>query len=163
MGSGATVNAVGGTAIGQGATVNVGATGAVAIGQGSVATDPNTVSFGSPGNERRLTNVAPGIAGTDAVNLDQLQAVQSRDMAYTHSQVQRAYGGVAMAFALTAVSPTLAPGEQAVSGGAGYFKGESGFSFRYVARPSDRWFLGAGMAVSGLGDVGGSAGVGYKW
>ena len=44
----------------------------VAIGSGSVASGPDTVSFGAGGLLRRLTNVAPGTNGTDAINLSQL-------------------------------------------------------------------------------------------
>ena len=40
----------------------------VALGQGSVANEANTVSVGSVGNERRITNVADPIRGTDAAN-----------------------------------------------------------------------------------------------
>src|SRR5262249_1169465 len=36
---------------------------------------PNTVSIGAPGAERRITNVAPGISQTDAVNVGQLSSV----------------------------------------------------------------------------------------
>ncbi|WP_250471379.1 hypothetical protein [Caballeronia sp. GAFFF1] len=55
------------TAIGNGSK----ATGnnSVALGSGSVAGEDNTVSIGSAGNERRLTNVAPGVNGTDAANM----------------------------------------------------------------------------------------------
>ncbi|HEX2352549.1 MAG TPA: hypothetical protein VHJ16_07200, partial [Xanthobacteraceae bacterium] len=42
------------------------ATNSVAVGQGSVASAPNTVSVGAPGGERRITNVAPGVAPSDA-------------------------------------------------------------------------------------------------
>src|SRR5690606_32820414 len=45
----------------------------VALGQGSVADRDHTVSVGSAGNERQITNVAAGTEGTDAVNLDQLE------------------------------------------------------------------------------------------
>src|SRR5262249_12587663 len=48
-----------------------------AIGAGSLANAPNTVSFGSPGNERRLTNVAAGINPTDAVNVSQLSSLSA--------------------------------------------------------------------------------------
>ena len=80
------VNATGGTAIGEGAVVAAGATNAVALGNGSLATQPNTVSFGGPtvGN-RRLVGIASGTSSNDAANF---------------GQVRRAYSGVAMAFAL---------------------------------------------------------------
>jgi len=88
MGNGASA-ANGGAAYGDGATAtaslataigpNASATGAnsVAIGSNSVATAANTVSFGSPGHERTLTNVAPGLlspTSTQAVNGSQLYA-----------------------------------------------------------------------------------------
>ena len=42
-----------------------------------MATLANTVSFGTAGNERRLTNVAAGINQTDAVNVSQLSSFNS--------------------------------------------------------------------------------------
>jgi len=140
-------NATYATAIGYGAKVGANGKNSVAIGANSVADAPNTVSFGSPGNERRLTNVANGVNNTDAAN---------------YGQVKRAYSGVAMAFAMTAASPSLAPGEQAVSMGVGAFKSETGVSLRYEARPTNQVFVGAGVALSN-GDLGGSAGIGFKW
>jgi len=53
-----------------GAGASAGANGA-AIGPGSVAA-ANTVSVGTAGGERRITNVAAGVAPTDAVNVSQL-------------------------------------------------------------------------------------------
>jgi len=46
----------------------------VALGADAVATRSNTVSVGKKGGERQITNVAAGTAGTDAVNVDQLNA-----------------------------------------------------------------------------------------
>lgn len=47
----------------------------MALGAGSIASQANTVSVGSSGNERRVTNVAAGISPTDAVNVGQLNSV----------------------------------------------------------------------------------------
>ncbi len=66
----------------------------VALGAGSVADQPNTVSVGSYGNERRITNVAPGIYSTDAVNMSQLWD--------THDKMNR-LGATAMA--MTGLAP----------------------------------------------------------
>jgi len=55
--------------------------GAVALGQGSVADQANTVSVGSAGNERRVTNVAAGVAATDAANVGQMQAGDAATLA----------------------------------------------------------------------------------
>jgi trimeric autotransporter adhesin len=43
-----------------------------------VADRANTVSVGSAGSERQITNVAAGVEGTDAVNVNQLNAVASQ-------------------------------------------------------------------------------------
>lgn len=76
MGEGATVGAASGTALGQGSSVT--AKGAVALGQGAVANQADTVSVGNATQQRRIVNVAAGTAGTDAVNVSQLDAgVQS--------------------------------------------------------------------------------------
>jgi autotransporter adhesin len=60
------------TAIGHGAQAT--ASNSVALGAGSIADRPNTVSVGFPGGERIIANVAPGYFGTDAVNVNQLNA-----------------------------------------------------------------------------------------
>ena len=66
------------------------------IGAGSVASEANSVSVGSPGKERTITNVAPGVSPTDAVNVAQLQGVQQN----INDVARAAYSGVAMAGAL---------------------------------------------------------------
>ena len=70
LGQGASAGGTG-TAVGQGAS----ATGnsSIAIGAGSTAVADNVVSIGRAGAERRIVNVAPGVNGTDAVNVNQLQ------------------------------------------------------------------------------------------
>lgn len=88
IGSGSTATGDSATAIGQGSQAvgsNSTAIGAgavaignnsVALGQGSAAVEDNTVSVGNSttGMTRRITNVAPGIAPTDAVNVEQFLA-----------------------------------------------------------------------------------------
>ena len=68
----------------------------------------------------------------------------SNSDAATFGQLKKAYSGIAMAFAQAAVAPSLAPGEQSISGGAGYFQNTWGLNFKYEARPSDKWFIGCG-------------------
>ena len=74
-GAGAQAGGSGSVAVGNGATAS--ATGSVALGSGSVATQANTVSVGSTTVQRRIVNVAPGTAGTDAVNLNQMRAADT--------------------------------------------------------------------------------------
>ncbi|MFM0430200.1 YadA-like family protein [Paraburkholderia aspalathi] len=81
LGNLATAGATNSVALGQGAVVNADASGSVALGQGSIADRANTVSVGSAGAERQITNVAAGVQGTDAVNVDQLNAVANQGAA----------------------------------------------------------------------------------
>ena len=165
---------IGSTAIGNGATVTAAAGNSVALGQGSVATAPGTVSFGTPGSERRLTNVAAGVNPTDAVNFGQFTtAVNGINASLTdlngqtnalRNQNRRTEGGVAMALAAATVHLPLEPGEYGLVGGVGVFRSETGFSAKFEGRPSERFVIGAsiGITTSG-GSVGAAAGIGYKF
>jgi trimeric autotransporter adhesin len=72
VGSLASSNVLNGTALGQ--TAHVTADNAVALGQGSLADRANAVSVGTSSATRQIINVAAGTAGTDAVNLNQLNS-----------------------------------------------------------------------------------------
>ena len=76
--------------------IDAGPTGGVALGFGATTTGSMTVSFGTAGGERRLTNVAAATAGTDAVNLDQMTAA-----------ISAAGGGVTQAYVDNADAATL--------------------------------------------------------
>ena len=60
-------------ALGRTASVTAAGLNSVALGAGSVADAANTISVGSATAQRRITNVAEGTQGTDAVNFGQLQ------------------------------------------------------------------------------------------
>lgn len=72
--------------------IDAGAGGAIMMGYDATSSGLNTVSFGSSDAERRLTNIAAGIDGTDAVNLNQLNAalatVGTGPLAVTNADVQ---------------------------------------------------------------------------
>ena len=156
----ASAQAAGGVALGNGATVQSAATNAVALGAGSIASAPNTVSFGTPGNERRLTNVAPGVNPTDAVNLNQLNTMFNT----AQDDIRRANGGVAMALGAATVQLPLEVGEMGVVGSVGIFRGDTAFNFKYQMRPTEDITFGVGVGVTTHGgNVGASAGIGYKW
>lgn len=76
LGYGSYADGFASTAIGAGAKAD--AAGSVALGAGSVASEAGTVSVGNSEYQRRIVNVAPGIYGTDAVNMNQLRTVDSK-------------------------------------------------------------------------------------
>ncbi len=85
LGQAASATGENATALGRGAQST--GVNSVALGQGSVdAGRANTVSVGSIGGTRTVSNVATGTLGTDAVNLDQLNGVAALSNA-TQGQV----------------------------------------------------------------------------
>jgi trimeric autotransporter adhesin len=131
FGDGAVATGSNATALGTNASAT--ATNSVAIGSGSTNTVANTVSFGSAGNERRLTNVAAGINATDAVNVRQLQSTvagfQSQIGGLQNeitSNQQEARRGIVAAVAVAPVLMPSAPGKTTVAVNTGYYRGETG-------------------------------------
>lgn len=140
----------------------------VAIGPGSVADRDNTISFGSAGAERQLTNVAPGVAATDAVNLGQAQALAGnaaqqaiqQSNAYTDRQVQaldektqKQMAGVgALAMASSALVPNArAEGNSSISMAVGTYGGENAIAAGVNYYASNQILLNAKVAVTSAG------------
>ncbi|MFC0690752.1 YadA family autotransporter adhesin, partial [Paraburkholderia humisilvae] len=156
LGANTTASGSGATAIGANATA--GGKGSVALGMNSVANEANTVSVGSPGNERRITNVAPGLSGTDAVNMSQLMNVQSgiNDLA------RKAYSGIAAATALTMIPEVDKDKTIAVGIGGGSYEGYSAGAIGINVRLTENLKMKAGVGVSAASRTYGG-GLSYQW
>ncbi|HWW06208.1 YadA family autotransporter adhesin, partial [Collimonas sp.] len=99
IGAGTSVTASNGVAIGAGSTADrAGLSGAKeSFSNTAVSSTQGAVSVGSAGNERQITNVAGGTQATDAVNVRQLQAVQSGGVHYdTNTDGSTNYSSVTM-------------------------------------------------------------------
>lgn len=116
---------------------------AVALGQGSVATGANTVSVGDAesGLTRKITNVAPGTAPTDAVNVGQLDAAVSR----LEDKIDRT-GAIAMAASQIHLPAGFANGLGVGAGGQG---GQSALALGYVGTLRDNVTVRLTAGVSG--------------
>ena len=136
----------------------------VALGANSVATQPNTVSVGAPGSERRITNVAAGVAPTDAVNVSQLGQIQASVNNQINQIASVAYTGIAMSMAMSgSYLPNLEPGEKALGVGVGTYQGYNAYalSFKSLSQSGNTSW---GFSVSTDGTQwGANVGVGYKW
>lgn len=132
------------------------------------ATNPDgSVNYGqvmlgngqAPGGTR-ISNLAPGVLPTDAVNMNQLNQVRSQ----VGDVARIAYSGTAMAFAMSGTYlPTLSPGEKTVGVGVGSYKGYSALALTFKALTGDgRLSWGAGVSTTGK-EWGFNAGVGWKW
>ncbi|WP_322026023.1 YadA-like family protein [Burkholderia sp. BCC1977] len=162
IGAGSKVSADDGTALGHGATVSSGATNSVALGNGSKATEANTVSFGSDGQERRLVNVADGINKTDAVNKGQLDRALGGMQGQINDMSRNAYSGIAAATALTMI-PGVDPGKTLSFGiGGGSYKGYQAVAMGGEARITENLKMRAGVGLSSGGNTFG-VGASYQW
>src|SRR5690606_34431614 len=127
----------------------------VAIGSGSTTSAANTVSVGSTGNERRITHVAPGVSGTDAVNRDQLHAAISglggASQRYTDKQIVslrvETAGGIAAAAAMIHVQPSVV-GKTAMGVGVGHYGGQTAFRLSLARAPQEGMLLSFGAAAT---------------
>ncbi|MGU3626877.1 YadA family autotransporter adhesin [Comamonas sp. C24C] len=162
IGSGANAQAPGATALGQGAeagtsgtAIGNGATAqapnSVALGANSVADRPDSVSVGSVGNERTLTNVANGTRPTDAVNKQQLDQVG-----------RNASRGIAAATALSMV-PDVDIGKKGMVGvGVANFGGQTALALGAKARITESVKASIGVGVAGS-KVTVGVGAGFQW
>lgn len=143
-----------------GARANVSGNNSVALGADSVATRNNTVSVGSVGSERTVSNLAAGVYGTDAVNLNQLQATE-----------KKLSSGIAAAMAMT--TPVIHPGKSnAVALGVGYYNQAGAvslnlahkFSEEIVATASGSYgFNSQSTSVGSNNDFGARASLSYSF
>jgi autotransporter adhesin len=157
VGSGAQASGSGSSALGANATAS--APNSVALGAGSVAAESNSVSVGSPGNERTITNVAPGVNPTDAVNVAQLQGVQQN----VNNVARAAYSGVAMAGALAGLPQVEAGKTFQIAAGVGNYAGYSAIAVGASARITQNTIVKAGASATNGTHVLVNAGVGYSW
>lgn len=172
LGGGAQSNAAATTAVGAQAVANSAnasafgtgsqalASGAVALGSGSVADRANTVSVGQAGSERQIVNVAPGTRGTDAVNLNQLNAAVDQTNQSIHDLDRSTRKGIASASALQIVTPYL-PGRTTLNAGVAGYRGQAAFGLG-VSRWNEKGTinLNAGVASAGSNSTIVRAGIG---
>ncbi len=157
---GANSLASGNDSVAVGASAQATGNRAVALGAYSVADQANTVSVGSAGNERRITNVAPGLNPGDAVNVAQLGAVQQQigDVA------RIAYSGIAMSMAMAGTyMPNLEGGEKALGVGVGNYRGYGALGINFKALNDDgKSAWGFGVSTTGK-EWGFNFGASWKW
>lgn len=168
-GAGAVASGDNSTAVGNDAQAT--ASNSVALGQGSVADRENSVSVGTVGGERQITNVAAGVAPTDAVNVSQLDALGSKVNQYFNAANKRidkvdnnARAGIAAAMAAGTLPQSTLPGKSMVTVGASTYRGESALAIG-VSRLSDnaRTVIKVNASADSGGNAGAAVGAGWHW
>ncbi|WP_324682268.1 YadA-like family protein [Bibersteinia trehalosi] len=145
-------------------TVQVGGKEGVTLGSSTAKDGVKELSVGARGAEARITNVAPGIADTDAVNVDQLKAGLGNVHNHIGKVDRNLRAGIAGANAAAGLPQVYIPGKSMVAAAAGTFKGQSAVAVGY-SRASDngKVILKLQGNANTRGDFGGSVGVGYQW
>ncbi|WP_447842637.1 YadA-like family protein [Enterobacter cloacae] len=108
-------------ALGSGAVVTESGKNSVALGAGSIADRENTVSVGSEGSERQITNVAAGEKDTDAVNVGQLNGVHDEitNIGGTITNITEGKDGMFQVNNTSNNSRPVPTGKDSLAGGAG--------------------------------------------
>ncbi|XHS33971.1 YadA-like family protein [Pseudoxanthomonas sp. UC29_72] len=126
------------------------------------------VALGNGQAPTTVSNVAAGVNGTDAVNVNQLNQGFGNAIRYTDAvagQVQRdANGGIAAAVATANLPQSYIPGRGMTSVGLGSYQGQSAIAVGVSAiTDNGRWVIKFSGTADTRGQTGVGAGVGYQW
>ncbi|MDD0823905.1 YadA-like family protein [Mannheimia sp. AT1] len=126
----------------------------------NVTLDQNGLNNG--GN--RIVNVAPGVDGTDAVNVNQLKGVANNLNNRMHKVDKNLRAGIAGALASGDLPQPYLPGKSMIALGAGSYRGESAIAIG-ASRNSDngKWIIKGSANTDSRGHVGVSGSVGYQF
>ena len=160
-------------------------TSSTTISAGGISIDGVSITAnGLNANNTAVTNVANGVADSDAANVGQVQALDAATLAsantYTNTQVanvnsrvnqlnsrvddveQTSYRGIAIALAAQQQIPNIGAGQFAVFGGVGHYEGESAAALGVASVFADgRTSVSAALGFAGGSEVGGRVGVSY--
>ncbi|GAB6852557.1 hypothetical protein JCM10599A_63610 [Paraburkholderia kururiensis] len=172
IGAGAAAHADNSVAIGAGSEAN---TGAQANYSGYAVEQSHSVgevSMGNAGAERKITNVAPGSAPTDAVNVSQLQAVTgslSNSIGVLRSDMSTLrkdmYGGTAAAMAMAGIPQAYRPGQATMGVAAGTYHAQSAIAvgFSAISSGGGRWASKLVGSADTRGNFGAAVGIARNW
>ena len=140
--------------------INVSSVTANKVKVGDVNIDENGINAGG----KRITNVAPGKDGTDAVNVNQLKYVAGNISNQINNVDKGLRAGIAGALASGGLYHVTTAGKSMVSVGAGTYRGQNALAVGY-SRLSDNGKVGVKFTVNSnsQGHAGASASVGYQW
>ncbi|MDH2273725.1 ESPR-type extended signal peptide-containing protein [Moraxella porci] len=127
----------------------------------------NTVSLTKDGlnnGGNRITNVAPGVDATDAVNVSQLQGIAQHINNRIDGVADDANSGVSSAMAMAALPQAYIPGKSMLTGGIASYNGEGAVAIG-LSKLSDngRWVLKVSGSADTQGNAGGSVGAGFHF
>ena len=126
----------------------------------------NSVTLGNGSGAVGLHNVAPGVLGTDAVNVDQLRSLNfdmTRDIGRYRTEAQR---GTAVALAATGMRFDDRPGRTSMGAAVSTFRGETGVAMGIGHTSSNqrlRYNAAVSFSPNGGSNVGAVAGATFSF
>ena len=123
----------------------------------------------------KITNVAAGTAGTDAVNVSQLNqalgsitGVNTANFTALENKVNEvaadAKAGTAAAMAVAGLPQAYLPGKSMMAVGGSVYRGESGYAIGYsTISDGGNWIIKGTATGNSRGHYGATAAVGYQW
>ena len=153
-GANASVYGSNGVALGTNATVLASASNSVALGNGSVADAPNTVSVGTVSSPRRIVNVANGVLGNDAVNVNQL-----------NTAIRGVQKGIATSMAMASTITPSAPGKTTVGFNGATYAGfySAAINFAHRVNSEAPIYVSGAVGAGEDGSWGGRVGVAVEF
>ncbi|WP_208107260.1 beta strand repeat-containing protein [Mesocricetibacter intestinalis] len=112
----------------------------------------------------RITNVAPGVEPTDAVNVSQLNGITQGFNNRIAQAEARADAGTATAMATAGIPQAYIPGKSLVGVGGSTYRGQQAYAVG-ISSISDggNWIIKGSVSSNSRGSVGATVGAGYMW
>ena len=130
----------------------------------TIKNGPSVTKDGINAGGSRITNVAPGRDGTDAVNVNQLKKATNEIHNSLNKMDKRRKAGTASALAAAGLMQAYREGQSSVTAGVGQYQNQSAVAVGY-SRLSDNGKYGVKVSftTNTQGEVGGTASAGYFW
>ena len=125
---------------------------------------PIIAESGIDAANRTISNVAPGVRATDAVNVAQLNTAVNNVFRQVHSVEKDAQAGIAMAIATAGLPQAYLPGKSMMAISCGTYRGQSGYAFGFShVTDNGRYVIKASGSGNSQGHFGASVGMGWQW
>ena len=125
---------------------------------------PVIAESGIDAANRTISNVAPGVRATDAVNVAQLNTAVNNVFRQVHSVEKDAQAGIAMAIATAGLPQAYLPGKSMMAISGGTYRGQSGYAFGFShVTDNGRYVIKASGSGNSQGHFGASVGMGWQW
>ncbi|WP_159991580.1 ESPR-type extended signal peptide-containing protein [Pelistega ratti] len=125
---------------------------------------PSLSTQGIDAANKVISNVAPGVRDTDAVNVSQLKGAVNNINSQLNKMDKRRKAGHASALATAGLMQAYREGQSALTAGVGQYQSQSAIAIGYSRiADSGKYGIKASATANTQGEVGGTLSAGYFW